>query len=83
VLLTVLDWRACTSVVCGTSPTGNVNDGFVVFKGCAYALSHFLFVLGAPILLIAAGVYALLLKRAARALVPLAAAAPASETEDM
>lgn len=66
-LFNMLGWSECTSLVCGTSPTGNVADSLVLFKGCAFAVTHFLFVLGVPILLIAAGLFTLLLERSAPA----------------
>lgn len=65
-VMNVLGWSECTSLVCGTSPTGNVADRFVLFKGCAFAVTHFAFVLGVPILLIAAGLFALLVERSAK-----------------
>jgi len=38
--------RAYTSVLSGTSPTGNPTDYLSLFAGCAYVILHFLFVLG-------------------------------------
>jgi len=53
---------AYTSVLSGTSPTGNPTDYLSLAAGCAYVVLHFLFILGVPILLLAAGLLALALR---------------------
>jgi hypothetical protein len=54
--------RAYTTVLSGTSPTGDPTDYLSLFAGCAYVILHFLFVVGVPILLAAAGLLALALR---------------------
>jgi hypothetical protein len=54
-VLHLLGLREYTSIICGTSPTGNVADGSAVW-GVLYAFFHFAFVLGVPILVLAAGI---------------------------
>ena len=49
-----------TSVICGTSPTGDINNPLVLGLGAFYLFIHFAFVLVAPILVIAAAVFAIL-----------------------
>jgi len=62
--------REHTSIICGTSPSGDTADRWSAALGVLYALFWFAFVLGVPILVLAAGVFAALLKlrpgRAAR-----------------
>lgn len=54
-------WRQNMSFLCGTPPTGQEEDLPILF-GLLYALSYFAAVLIAPVLLLAAGIFALLLK---------------------
>lgn len=61
-VLYTLGWRACTTIICGTTPGGSATDLYGVAKGCAYVLIHFMFVLGVPVLLLAAGFFALFLR---------------------
>jgi len=61
-VLHVLGWRASMSIVCGTSPTGDMADTFALSKGCAYGMFYFLFHMAVPVLFIAAGIFAVLLK---------------------
>jgi hypothetical protein len=51
--------RAYTSILSGTSPTGNPADGWAVLLGCVYVFLYFAFVLAVPIALIAAALMAL------------------------
>jgi hypothetical protein len=51
--------RAYTSILSGTSPTGNPADGGAALLGCVYVFLYFAFVIAVPIALIAAGLMAL------------------------
>jgi len=51
--------RAYTSILSGTSPTGNAADGWAALLGCIYVLLYFAFILAVPIALIAAALMAL------------------------
>ncbi len=73
VLLTVVylvlhlaGWREYTSILCGTAPTGNLGDRQAQLYGLIYVLCHFAVVVSVPILVIAAGLLALIQHRAAR-----------------
>jgi len=55
--------RAYTSILSGTSPTGNPADVGAALLGCVYVFLYFAFVLAVPIALIAAGLMALALRR--------------------
>jgi hypothetical protein len=52
--------RSCTSVFCGTFPADRVEQVGISFFGVSYTLFYMLAVLVSPILVIAAGVFALL-----------------------
>jgi hypothetical protein len=52
----VLGLREYTSILCGQSATGNVTDRLPIVLGCLYLMLYFLAVLGAPILVLAAGI---------------------------
>jgi hypothetical protein len=52
--------RDCTSILCGTSPTGNLMDRYAFVFGLIYVLLYFAAVLVVPILLIAAALLSLL-----------------------
>jgi hypothetical protein len=52
-------WREYTSILCGTSPTGNLADRHAALCGLIYVLLHFTVVVGCPILVLAAGLLAL------------------------
>lgn len=71
VLLTVIylvlhlaGWREYTSILCGTAPTGNLSDRPAQLYGLIYVLLHFAVVVGVPILVLAAGLLALMGRRA-------------------
>lgn len=49
-----LGLREYTCVLCGTSPSGNPADSYSIAMGVGYVILYFLFVLAAPILMIAA-----------------------------
>jgi hypothetical protein len=57
-------WREYTSILCGTSPTGNLADQRAALFGLIYVLLRFTVVVGCPVLVIAAGLLALLERRA-------------------
>jgi undecaprenyl pyrophosphate phosphatase UppP len=57
-------WREYTSVLCGTSPTGATIDRLMALRASLYLLAYFGCVLGVPVLLIGAGLLALLKRRA-------------------
>lgn len=52
----VLGLREYTSILCGTSPSGEVADRVSTLKGAIYGVLYFLAVLAAPISVIAAGI---------------------------
>ena len=65
VLLTVIylglhlaGWREYTSILCGTAPTGNLNDHYTQVAGLIYVLLYFTVVFGVPILVLAVGLLA-------------------------
>lgn len=53
-----LGWRESTSILCGTAPGGDPRDAVAILFGVAYVALHFAFVLGVPVLLIAAAILA-------------------------
>ena len=53
-------FREYTSIVCGSSPTGNPADTFSNVLGVAYLVFYFACVIGVPMLLIAAGILSIL-----------------------
>ncbi len=53
-------WREQTSVLCGQLPKGGAAADWALATGLAYALFHFALVLIVPVLILAAGVFALL-----------------------
>jgi hypothetical protein len=60
-----LGWRAYTSVLCGTSPTGRAPDANVSLFGVAYAGLYLAGVTLVPVLVLAAVIFLLLLRRTA------------------
>ena len=62
-------WREQTSVLCGQLPKGGAEADWALATGLAYALFYFALVLIVPILVLAAGVFALL-QRLAKPSVP-------------
>ena len=56
--------REYTSVLCGTSPTGAPISGLTALWACLYLLMYFGCVVGAPVLLIGAGLLVLWERRA-------------------
>ena len=52
-------WREYTSILCGTAPTGNLSDRYAQVFGLIYVVLHFTVVFGVPILILAAGLLAL------------------------
>ncbi len=68
-LLSLWGLRDYTSVVCGTAPSGNLADRTSILLGMFYAVAYFAFSVGAPILVLAAGIQALL-ERGFRCLSP-------------
>jgi hypothetical protein len=62
-LMTRWGWRDYTSVICGTAPSGNLADKNAILIGMSYAVVHFVSYVGTPILLLAAGIQALLERR--------------------
>ena len=61
----LLGWREYTSFICGTLPEGNAGT-LRILLGCFYILAYFGFVLGVPILVAGAAVFAALLRLGAR-----------------
>ena len=59
--------REYTTILSGTSPTGDTADMWAVFMGMTYIVLYFAFVLGVPILIIASVVFSLVQIGAARA----------------
>jgi len=66
VLLTVIylvlhlaGWRENTSILCGTAPTGNLSDRYAEVYGVIYVLFYFAVMVLVPILVIAAGMLAI------------------------
>ena len=57
----VAGWRENTSFLCGTPPAGESAD-LAILLGLCYALSYFAFVLLVPILVLAAAIFAVLLR---------------------
>ncbi len=57
-----LGWRAYTSVLCGTSPTGRAPDANVTLFGVAYAGLYLACVTLVPVLVLAAAIFLLLLR---------------------
>lgn len=55
----MLGWREYTCVLCGTSPTGRTIQELMLLRAALYLLAYFGCVLGAPVLLIGAGLLAL------------------------
>ena len=53
-------WREYTSILCGTSPTGNLADRHIQFLGGLYVLFYFATIILVPILVLAAGLLSLL-----------------------
>ena len=51
-----------TSVLCGTSPSGDTADRAMILLGLICVLAHFSFVLLVPILILGAGIFALFCK---------------------
>ncbi len=51
--------RECTTIISGTSPTGNIRDQFPMIMGVIYILVYMVFTMIVPVLLIAAGLLAL------------------------
>ncbi|HPS02834.1 MAG TPA: hypothetical protein PLA90_14945 [Candidatus Sumerlaeota bacterium] len=62
-LLNLWGLRDYTSVVCGTSPSGNLADKTSILLGMFYAVVYFASYVGAPLFLLAAGILALLERR--------------------
>ena len=58
----VLGWRANTTILSGTSPTGDVTDVGPIVAGLLYVLLYFIFVVLVPILAMAAIVHTLMLR---------------------
>lgn len=56
-----LGWREHTSFLSGTGPTGNDSEPSLV-RGGIYVLAYMGFVLVAPVLVLAAGIFAILLR---------------------
>jgi hypothetical protein len=54
----VLGLRSYTSILSGTSPTGDPSDAWAVLLGFSYVVLYFAFVLAVPIALIAAALMA-------------------------
>jgi TRAP-type C4-dicarboxylate transport system permease small subunit len=52
-------WRDCTTILSGTSPTGDIADKSAQLRGILYVLTWFGALLLTPIFLIAAGLVAL------------------------
>ena len=71
-------YRDYTCIVCGTSPTGDLGDGFSAGMGVAYILLYFGAWLGAPILVTASAILYLLLRRFPPDPVPVSPVPPAS-----
>ena len=59
-------WRDYTSILCGQAPTGDMADRTAIHLGMAYVVFHLGCVLVAPVLAIAAGIFAALQRVAAR-----------------
>ena len=57
----VAGWRENTSFLCGTPPAGESAD-LAILLGLCYALSYFAMVLLVPILVLAAAIFAVLLR---------------------
>lgn len=49
--------REYTTILSGTSPTGNVKDVMAIALGATYLVLYFAFVLGVPILILASVVF--------------------------
>ena len=58
----ILGLREYTTILCGTSPSGNHADVWSSLLGVLYIVFWFGLVLGAPILALASGIFMLLLK---------------------
>jgi len=54
-------WRENTSFLCGTPPAGE-SAGLAILLGLVYALSYFALVVLAPILVLAAAIFGVLLR---------------------
>ncbi len=52
-------WRECTTILSGTSPSGDIADKSAQLRGIVYVLTWFGMLLLTPIFLIAAGLVAL------------------------
>ena len=48
-------WRECTTILCGTSPTGGGGDRYASWFGVIYVLLYFASIMIVPILVLAAG----------------------------
>jgi len=57
-ILHLLGLREYTSILCGTLPADRTEQVIVGFGGVSYTIFHMLAVLAAPILVIAAGLFA-------------------------
>lgn len=51
----LVGWREYTTIISGTSPTGNPANFWSIVPGCIYAVIYFAMVIAMPILVIAAG----------------------------
>ena len=63
VILHLLGWRADTKIISGTSPPKDFSSQMAAVRGVIYGLVYFAAVVGAPILMIAAGLFAMLSRR--------------------
>ena len=52
-------WREHTSILCGTAFTGNVTDRYTQWFGMVYVVLYFAIVIIVPVLILAAGLMAL------------------------
>jgi hypothetical protein len=55
--------RCYASILSGTAPTGDAGAHLPALLGCLYVLLHFAFVLAAPVLVLGAGLLALVERR--------------------
>ncbi len=69
-VLHLLGWRASTSIFCGTLPEGRNAQVLQSFQAVMYVLFHMATVVVAPILVLAAGVFEMVVIRARRSAAP-------------
>jgi len=69
-VLHLLGWRESTSIFCGTLPEGRNAQVLQSFQAVMYVLFHMATVVVAPILVLAAGVFEMVVIRARRSASP-------------